>query len=63
MVSRNRIRKPYGKFDLIRELRDIANRSSAPEDTKIFAVALAYIITDICPDDRTSTYVFRRRRT
>jgi len=58
----SRIKKPYGKGDLLKELQDIAKRPAAPEDHKVFAVALAYIVNDICPDDRTSAHVFRRRK-
>jgi len=48
--------KIKNKTSLLRELMRIAEVAER-RNTRIFALALAYIITDICPDNRTTGYV------
>lgn len=50
---------PRNKAELLNNLRTIA-RDTKRRETRNFAVALAYIVNDICPEDRTTKHVFRR---
>jgi len=53
---------PKNKAELLKRLEDIAKGNCFSTEAQVFALALAYIITDICPDDRTTKYVFRKRK-
>lgn len=52
---------PKNKTELLENLEAIAKSDLVLESDKNFALALAYIIGDICPDDRTTKFVFRKR--
>ena len=53
-------RLPKDKAELLKNLERIAQIDPGSiESTK--AVAFAYIINDLCPEDRTTKHVFRGR--
>jgi hypothetical protein len=45
---------------LLFELRQIVIDSESTKTEKVFALALAYLLRDMCPEDRTSKHVFRK---
>jgi len=51
---------PENKAELLKALQEIVKREGI-HDEKVFALALAYLIGDICPDDRTTKHVFRSK--
>lgn len=52
---------PKNKPELLKRLEDIAKGSCFSTESQVFALALAYIINEQCPDDRTTKHVFRKR--
>jgi hypothetical protein len=51
---------PKTKTELLENLEAIANSELTHEPWASYALALAYIVNDICPDERTTKHVFRR---
>jgi hypothetical protein len=47
------------RTELLRELLRIAELDEC-RNSRIFALALAYIICDICPNDRTTNHIEKR---
>jgi len=52
---------PKNKVELLKRLEDIAKGKCFSTEAQVFALALAYIINESCPDDRTTKRVFRKR--
>lgn len=52
---------PKNKAELLKRLEGIAKSRCFSTEASVFALALAYLINEYCPDDRTTKHVFRKR--
>jgi len=54
------MKKINNRKELLDELKNIYNNGTIPDKERFFALALAYLILDIIPEDRTTKRVFSK---